>query len=926
MEFFTYGLPVVAVAALIVLHMRGKARFDEFEKRLALLKEENKNLVEQGSASGAADSASLQERELEIARLVGQNKDLSEKAADLTRQREEWAGKVAAAEKAATEASAALEEANAAAAAQAAAAKEAAAAVPTAGDAAAREAAQEELAAARAAAVAATEHLTAVQAARTAADTELQVAKAEAEAARAEVARLTTETEKAEATQEARIQRLQELAEKQVGKLQEENRRLKATASAAPASDGKTSDHFQVLTALAPFGVFETNETGRWIFASEPWARLTGLTPAESLGDGWKKSVHEADLADVETAWSAAVAGGAVFQRTFRVVTTEGALRWVAVQAARSEAGVYLGVAEDVSEQRRAEEGLKSSARCLRSVVQSAMEGIVLLNQRGDITSWNQAAVRMFGYSEEDANGRSLSALLVPDDRTTLRNSLSAAAHEDSLNTPQTLEVLALCKDGDTLPVEIAIAAWRSGEGEGEVYYTATIRDVSERRRAEDFRRAKESAEEANRAKSQFLANMSHELRTPLNAIIGFSEILHDRTFGDLTPKQDRYVGNILTSGRHLLQLINDILDLSKVEAGHVDLEYVAFPVAVAVRNVDNLVKVLLSKKNITLDTEVSNDLPVLIADQAKFKQILYNLVSNAIKFTPEGGKVTVSAKAIENGSVLQVAVKDTGIGISTEDQERVFKEFEQVDNSYARQQQGTGLGLALVKRFVEMHGGRIGVHSEGEGKGTTFLFTIPFSPAAVPAAPAESNGAAAVASDSAAAVAPATAEGVKPIILIVEDDLNASELLTHHLQMAGYTVSRTGSGQEALLIAKEINPSVVTLDVQLADGEGWDVLKELKADEATRHIPVIMVSIVEDRERAEQLGAADCFTKPVLKDRLLDAIARQIAGANGSMASPGGEARTASKGKLATSGGKNSPAEAPAPSGAKRSNGRARG
>jgi signal transduction histidine kinase len=232
---------------------------------------------------------------------------------------------------------------------------------------------------------------------------------------------------------------------------------------------------------------------------------------------------------------------------------------------------------------------------------------------------------------------------------------------------------------------------------------------------------------------------MSHELRTPLNAVIGFSEMLCDQTFGDLNARQLKYTQNILTSGRHLLQLINDILDLAKVEAGRAQLTPDTFAVAKAFLEVQSIVKTLANKKNIGLEFDVAAGLPTLFADEAKLKQVMYNLISNAIKFTRDGGKVRVTA-AIEKpaaadsfcaGKSLRVAVSDTGIGIKENDQEMVFKEFEQVDSSYGRQQQGTGLGLALTKKLVEMHGGSIWVESQGiEGKGSTFTFLLPLAQA----------------------------------------------------------------------------------------------------------------------------------------------------------------------------------------------------
>jgi len=227
----------------------------------------------------------------------------------------------------------------------------------------------------------------------------------------------------------------------------------------------------------------------------------------------------------------------------------------------------------------------------------------------------------------------------------------------------------------------------------------------------------------ASQHKSEFLANMSHELRTPLNAIIGFSEVLLERMFGELNEKQDDYLKDIHSSGRHLLSLINDILDLSKVEAGRMELEPARFDVPTAIGNAMTLVRERAQRHGIALGIDVAAEVGEIVADERKFKQILLNLLTNAVKFTPDGGRVEVRAHR-EPGQLV-VAVHDTGIGIAPEDQEAVFEEFRQVGRDYTNKQEGTGLGLALTRRFVELHGGTIRVDSE-PGKGSTFTFTIP--------------------------------------------------------------------------------------------------------------------------------------------------------------------------------------------------------
>jgi signal transduction histidine kinase len=245
-------------------------------------------------------------------------------------------------------------------------------------------------------------------------------------------------------------------------------------------------------------------------------------------------------------------------------------------------------------------------------------------------------------------------------------------------------------------------------------------------RMSDELGRLYAQLETANRHKSEFLANMSHELRTPLNAVIGFSDVLLERTFGELSEKQEQYITIVLGSGRHLLSLINDILDLSKIEAGRMDLELGSFDLAMAIDNTVTLVRDRAARHDLALGVEVEADLDPVVADERKIKQILLNLLSNAVKFTPDGGRIGVRAGRIDGG--VAISVSDTGIGIAPEDQEAIFEEFRQVGTDELRKREGTGLGLALTRKFVELHGGTITVASE-PGKGSTFTFTLPGRP-----------------------------------------------------------------------------------------------------------------------------------------------------------------------------------------------------
>ncbi|HYH06662.1 MAG TPA: response regulator [Thermoanaerobaculia bacterium] len=371
-------------------------------------------------------------------------------------------------------------------------------------------------------------------------------------------------------------------------------------------------------------------------------------------------------------------------------------------------------------------------------------------------------------------------------------------------------------------------------------------------RLTQELAEAHERTKEADRLKSQFLATMSHELRTPMNSIIGFSEILVERLRGSIEPKHLGFLEHIHTSGQHLLGIINDILDLSKIEAGKMEIYPEYFAVAPVIESVCAMTRGMArSAPQFVID--VAPDLPQIETDLAKFKQVLFNLLSNAVKFSPARSAITVRAR-LDGGSVT-VTVRDEGIGIAPGHHALIFEEFRQVDSTARREFGGTGLGLALVKKFVELQGGTVAVES-ALGQGSTFSFTLPVR--------------------SRAAVITRAPEPV-PLraarVLVVEDDPHAYELISSALGSAGFLPMRARHGDEALRMAKEWKPIAVTLDLVLPGVDGWEVLKRLKNDPATRELPVVVISMVDSRELGLALGADDYFVKPVDRERLLDRL-----------------------------------------------------
>ena len=369
-----------------------------------------------------------------------------------------------------------------------------------------------------------------------------------------------------------------------------------------------------------------------------------------------------------------------------------------------------------------------------------------------------------------------------------------------------------------------------------------------------ELERKSQELEIASRHKSEFLASMSHELRTPLNAVIGFSEVLLERMFGELNERQDEYLRDILGSGQHLLELLNDVLDLSKVEAGRMELDRSTFAVGDAIEYSLSMVRERALQQHITLDWSVDPVLPELYADQLRIRQVIVNLVTNAVKFTPAGGRVVVAA--VGTGSEVEITVTDTGPGIPEEDRERIFESFQQGGRNVNRQE-GTGLGLTLSRRIVELHAGRMWLDTE-VGTGSTFGLALPLLGTTVSVTAPTQYG---------------RSDG--PVVVVVDDDPGSLELLGLYLSGAGVQVAVALTGADGLALARRLKPDAIILDIRLPDVEGWELMSLLREDPVTSDVPLLVVSVVDERARGLSLGAVDYLVKPVGREAVLGPLAR---------------------------------------------------
>jgi PAS domain S-box-containing protein len=514
-----------------------------------------------------------------------------------------------------------------------------------------------------------------------------------------------------------------------------------------------------------------------------------------------------------------------------------------------------------------------------RSLIESNIDALMTTDPRGIITDVNKQTEALTGCTRDELIGAPFKNYFTDPDRA--EAGINRVLSEGKVTN---YELTARARDGNLTVVSYNATTFHNRD-RVLLGVVAAARDVTELKRFERALLQKNAElQDTSRMKSEFLANMSHELRTPLNAIIGFSEVLKDGMLGEMTDKQRGFIGDIFSSGKHLLALINDILDLSKVESGTMMLDLESVQVSSLFVSSLSIIREKAAARHIRLVADAAAELGSFQADTRKVKQIAYNLLSNAVKFTNQGGEVTLRASRVPRAEVgqlsgswpgrifpladnefadfLEIAVTDNGIGISPQGLEQLFKPFSQIDSGLARKYEGTGLGLAMVKLLAELHGGSVAVQS-AVGEGSCFTVWLPLR------APGEG---ALTSVKTPAAPFIETRSGARTA-LVVEGDFKAADLIRVQLEAEGFNVLHAASAEAALVLAVQQPLSLITLDIMLPHMDGWELLSRLKQVPSLSPIPVVIISIVADRNKGFALGAAAVMQKPISRQELCESL-----------------------------------------------------
>jgi len=626
----------------------------------------------------------------------------------------------------------------------------------------------------------------------------------------------------------------------------------------------KSEERFELALHATNEGMYDWNIETNQVYFSVHWKAMCGYGAGEigNHANEWFERIHPEDahqvMADVKLHLDKVTP---FYDNVHRLKHKEGHYLWVhargiAVWDKKGDPYRMVGTSRDITEQKRATEALSESERFNRTLIESSPIGLVLSREDGCLIEVNSAYAAIIGRSREEVFELGYWEI------TPKAYAETEHAHMEQLKQNGRFgpfEKEFIHQEGYLVPVRVAGLLIEKG---GERFVWSIVEDITEQKRSEEtLIRAKQMAESANVSKSQFIANMSHELRTPLNAIIGYSEMLKEDAKDEELEHYSDDLTKILSSARHLLGLINDVLDLSKIEAGKMEVYNELFDIRMMLDEVLGTVQPMTEQAQNILIIDFDEELGKIFADVTKVRQILLNLLSNACKFT-EKSKITFSVFIDHTKEAAHVTdwvvfrITDEGIGMTSEQQKKLFQAFTQADASTTRKYGGTGLGLVITKRFAEMMRGSISVESE-YGHGSTFTVRLPtrLNEAIPNIKPLNTINEPNLSNDS--------------TVLVIDDDKAVRDLLKNYVSKQGYKVITAEGGDEGLRLARKLRPAMITLDVMMPGMDGWMVLSALKTDPLLADIPVVMVSIVEDKNTGYSLGASDYLIKPVNQEQL---------------------------------------------------------
>ncbi|HEV7439458.1 MAG TPA: response regulator [Methylobacterium sp.] len=631
---------------------------------------------------------------------------------------------------------------------------------------------------------------------------------------------------------------------------------------AMPDAEIGDADYRNLAEAL-PQLAWMARADGTIVWYNRRWYDYTGSNFDEMEDWGWRKVHHPDHVEAVTERFRAAIAAGESWEDTFPLRGRDGTYRWFLSQAlphrdAHGRILRWYGTNTDVTEARGAEARLRDSEERFRALVEASAAVIWNTSAEGELLPPQPRWSTYTGQSDEAYQGWGWVDAVHPDDRA---HAAEVWAECLEARKPYQVEYRLRRADGVWRDTEVRGVPVIEADGSIREWVGLNV-DITERKEAEaEVERARAAAEAANLAKSQFIANMSHELRTPLSAVIGYAEMLgeelEDLGQSELLPD----LRKIETAARHLLSLINDVLDISKIEAGRMTVSAETFPVASLVEDVAAATESLVAKKHNRFEADLGPDLGEMHQDQTKIRQCLLNLIGNAAKFTEDGRiGLRVRRHREEGADWLSFSVTDTGIGLTEAQIGRLFERFAQADESTTRQFGGTGLGLAITRAFCRKMGGDIAVESR-HGEGSTFTIRLPAQLSPEDEAVAEAEG---------AIEAPPIPEHEEhDAVLLVDDDPAAREILQRFLEREGFRVRTANDGRAGLTLARALKPRAILLDVEMPRMDGWAVLHAVRSDPELAGIPVIMTSVVAEQGLGQALGATDYLVKPIEWGRL---------------------------------------------------------